>query len=353
MIQLKIFPELKTKTLFLLLLIFTCSVNAQSFKDGGSYMNYMGEQYKQITQDFLSYTSAVAHGKSARKCENRRKSLIQTVKDATKKIGSMHAYQGDKSLRDSASSYLKLSFHILNDDYGKIVNMEEVAEQSYDAMEAYLLAQELANEKLDRASERLILTEKAFAASHKVNLIEKKSDLAEKAEKAGRVNSYHRKIYLIFFKSYKQEVYLLDAIKNKNFSAIEQSKNSLISFSEEGLRKLDTIKAFSGDNSLINACRQILEFYKNEGKDKIPSFTAFYMKEDNYQKIKKAFDAKRESERTKADVDQFNKAVNEMNAGVNEFNNINNSLNVARNKHIEGWNKASQGFLDKHVPHYK
>ena len=66
-----------------------------------------------------------------------------------------------------------------------------------------------------------------------------------------------------------------------------------------------------------------------------------------------AFDAKRERDRTQADVDQYNKAADEMNKASAEFNATNKQLFESRNKQIENWNKASQTFLDKHTPQYK
>ncbi|MCR6641894.1 MAG: hypothetical protein NVV82_23640 [Sporocytophaga sp.] len=343
------------KTIFLLLVstFFALSTRAQKFTTAGEYMTYMGELNRKITEDYMSYTSAVAHGKSARKVENRRKEIIQSTKDAIKKISVMPPYKDDKALRDSAVSYLKLTQHVLNDDYAKILNMEEIAEQSYDAMEAYLLAQELASEKMNDAGRRLNAIEKEFAAKNNINLIESKDELTTKVEKAQRVNAYQRKVYLIFFKSYKQEAYLLDAIQSKNVNGIEQNKNTLQKYAEQGLATLDTMKAFSNDRTIVNACKQLLEFYKTESKDKIPSLTSFYIKEENYLKIKKAFEAKKESARTKADVDQYNKAVNEFNQSVNEFNATNNSLNDTRNKLIANYNKAVDTFLDKHTPKYK
>jgi ribosomal 50S subunit-associated protein YjgA (DUF615 family) len=342
------------KIIFLLLVstFFALSTKAQKFTTAGEYMTYMGELNRKITEDYMSYTSAVAHGKSARKVENRRKEIIQSTKDAIKKISAMPPYKDDKALRDSAVSYLKLIQHVLNDDYAKILNMEEIAEQSYDAMEAYLLAQELASEKMNDAGRRLNAIEKEFAAKNNINLIESKDELTTKVEKAQRVNAYQRKVYLIFFKSYKQEAYLLEAIQSKNVNGIEQNKNTLQKYAEQGLATLDTMKAFSNDRTIVNACKQLLEFYKTES-NKISSLTSFYIKEENYQKIKKAFEAKKESARTKADVDQYNKAVNEFNQSVNEFNATNNSLNETRNKLIANYNKAVDTFLDKHTPKYK
>jgi hypothetical protein len=325
---------------------------AQTSDSPGAYVSFMGDQYKEIQKDMLSYTSAVGHGKSARKVESKRKELLQTNRTARKKIAALNPHAGDKSLRDSAVSFLDMYYHVLNDDYGKIVNLEEVAEQSYDAMEAYMLAQDLANDKLKKAGEMLSLTEKTFAATHNVTLIDSDDEVSKKMKVASAVNNYHRTIYLIFFKSYKQEAYLLDAIAKKDINAIEQNKNSLIAFAEEGILKLDTIKAYNGDKSMIASCKQMLEFYKNEC-GKIPLITNYYLKEESFQKVKKAFDAKSESDRKQADVDQYNKAIGEMNQGVNEYNATNNTLNNGRKANIDNWNKTSANFLDKYTPKYK
>lgn len=331
---------------------FVSSLQAQVTATAGSYMSYISEQQREIMKDFMSYTSAVAHGKSARKVENRRQELLKTMTDSRRKVASMAPYQGDKSLRDSTAKFLLISYHVLNDDYGKIMNLEEVAEQSYDAMEAYLLAQAIAEDKIHEASVNLSALEKQFAGKHNVTIVETKDELAEKVVQAGKVNDYHNSVYLIFFKSYKQEWYLMDAISKKNVNAIEQNKSSLKKYAEEGLAKLDTMSAFKGDRSLLAACRQMLEFHKSECS-KIAPITDFYLKEENFVKVKKAFETKREKDRTQADVDQYNKAINELNAAGSEFNNSNAQLNKNRSQLIDSWNKASKNYMDKHTPKYR
>lgn len=314
-------------------------------------MSSISTQYREVMNDIMSYTSAVAHGKSARKVEKRRQEMLLTIKDAQKKISALQPFEGDKSLRDSAVAYLRISYHVLNDDYGKIVNMEEVAEQSYDAMEAYLLAQEKADEKLKKAGDQLDITEHAFAEKHNIKLIETEDELSSKMKEAGKVNHYHRAVYLIFFKSHKQEMYLVEAVQQKNVNSIEQNKNTLLKYADEGLAKLDTMKDYKGDKSLLVACRNALEFHKLECKDKIPVMTGHMMKQENFEKMKKAFDAKKDKKQE--DVDKFNAAVNDLNKSVADYNTTNDYLNTARGKVVDGWNKASTNFLDKHTPKYK
>lgn len=337
---------------FFLFLIFPNSLEAQSYANAGQYLGFMNDQHRQIMKDALSYTSAVAHGKSARKVDSRRVTLLQTVKDAQKKVGAMPAWETDKSLRDSTTAFFKITYHVLNDDYGKIVDLEEVAEQSYDAMEAYLLAKKLADEKLDEANERLEKTVEKFAADHNVNLLASEDKLSKKAKQASRVNEYYNEVYLIFFKSFKQEAYLLEALATKNINSIEQNKNSLSRLSDEGLAKLKTIQAFDGDPSLTVTCRDLLTFYKKEA-DKIPVATDYFMKEENFNKVKTAFESKKEKDRTQKDVDEYNKAVNDMNTAVNKYNDSMNVLNNDRGNMINKWNKTVSNFLDKHTPKYK
>jgi hypothetical protein len=328
--------------------------NAQSISQPGEYMSYISNQCNPIMQDYMSYTSAVAHGKSAKKVDSKRQALMQSVKSAITKVSVMGPFKGDKSLRDSTVRFLKIYNVVLNEDYGKILNLEEIAEQSYDAMEAYLLAQDLASEKLKKANDDLSLTEKAFAKTNNVNIIEGgETELSVKLKKTGEVNKYHRVVYLIFFKSYKQELYMIDALKKKDINSVEQNKNSLIKFSDEGLAKLATIQPFVGDKSLVEACKQLLIFQNAEAKEKISKLTNFSIIEDNYNKEKKAFDAKKQEQRTQADVDQYNKAVNEYNQAINDYNKLNQELFEKRNTLINNWNKASENFFDKHVPKYK
>jgi len=337
---------------FLLLITYQFSFS-QDLSKPGEYMTFIGQYQREITKDFMSYTSAVAHGKSARKIDNRRKDLITSVKTAQQKTKALKPFEKDASLRDSVLIYLNLINYSLQEDYEKIINMEEVAEQSYDAMEAYLLAQDLVDKKVDLAGDRLAETQKIFAKNHNVTLIDGNDKLSDKVVKASQVSEYYRKVYLIFFKSYKQEMYMLDALKNKNVSGVEQNKSSLLTLSQEGVAKARAIPAFKGDKSLQDACIQMLNFYIKECNQDISNLSGFFVKEENYNKIKKAFEEKKQSDRTKQDVDQFNAAVNERNAGLNQFNATNTALYNSRSKLLDNWNKSTSNFLDKHTPKYR
>ncbi len=327
---------------------------AQTPETPTAYLSYINSVQSPIQQDFMTYASTVARGKSARKVESKRKELIQSVAEAQNKIKALAPYKGDKGYRDSTVKLLNMTYKILNEDYSKIVDMEEVAEQSYDAMEAYYLVQDKASDKLQMASNMKDSAFYIFARKYNVSINEGETDeLSRNIKKASEAMSYQRKVYLIFFKPYKQEAYLWDAINKKNISGIEQHKNSLLFLSEEALKKLDTTKAFKNDRNLVVIAKEVQNFYKEECKTKIVLATDYIIKEENFTKAKKAFDAKNPNTRTQADIDTFNSMVNEYNKAVNSFNAASTTLNNQRFALLEKWNKASQSFLDTHVPKYK
>jgi regulator of replication initiation timing len=331
---------------------FTALVQAQTFQNAGDYLNYMNNQQMEILKASMSYTSAINHNKSARKVENRRKELLQTIATAKQKVKAMEPYKGDKALRDSLAKYYELTYHVYNDDYGKIIDLEEVSEQSYDKMEAYFKAQELADEKLDEANKFVGDQYKVFAEKNKIRLVESSDDFTKKIEATSKVNKYHREVFLIMFKSSNQENYLIEAMNNKDINALEQSKNNLVKYADEGLKKLTALKPHAGDYSLSNSCKQLLMFYQTECKTFVPLKMDYLVKEDNFAKLKKAFDLKSDSERTKQDIDTYNKAVNELNAAVNKSNTINKANNEKRKTLLDNWNSTSKSFLDKHTPKY-
>ncbi len=334
-------------------LLFGTVAGAQNLNNAGEYMDYISEEFNKISNDTWNYTSAASHGKKAKKVDNLRKELISTVYEAKKKIQRMPDYKNDGSLRDSLVSYLELNYNVLKHDYAKIMDLEDIAEQSYDLMEAYLLAQEVADKKLENAGDMIEAQQVIFADKNNITLIYSEDKISKKLKEANLVYEYYRPVYLIFFKSHKQEAYMLDALNKNDLAAIEQNRVTLLKYAKEGLLKLDSLTTFKGDASLKNAAVQILKFYQNEAETKIPILTDFFLKKENFDKLKAAIDAKPQANRSNQEITEYNKAVNDYNNAVKTFNSTNQDLNKERSKQLDNWNKTVSNFLDKQVPKKK
>lgn len=325
---------------------------AQNLENAGEYMDYMSNQQHNISKKFMSYASASAHGKRARKVENLRSKLLNEVQEARMNISGMPSYKGDKEYRDTSVNFMKLYYNILNEDYSKIIDLEEISEQSYDDMEAYMMAQEKVQEKLEEGNKKVKEASERFAAKNNVNIINGSSELGDMLKQVKEMNAYYHNIYLIFFRPYKQETYLMEAVSKGNITGIEQNKNSLLKYAQEGLEKLNGMKGFQGDNSLVFACRSMLNFYVKEVNEKMNMISDFFLTKERFETIKKEF-GKKGNNRTKEDTDAYNKGVEDINKATNTYNNNNNYLNQYKNESIDSWDKAVNVFFDEHTPRYK
>lgn len=337
-------------TLFLLsvCLVYTVEGNAQNFEDAGGYMQHISTQHSNISKRFLSYNSAVSHGKRAKKVEKLREQLLNEVQEARMNISSMPKFKGDAAYRDSSVSFMKFYYNVLNDDYGKIVNMEEIAEQSYDEMEAYLMLQEQVDKKMEEANERMHTAQKLFASQNNINLVASKDEMSEKIKVVGEVNAHYHQVYLAFFKPYLQAENLSKSIAKGNISAIEQDKNALQKYAQETLVKLEAIKPYEGDAALKGACKQLMQFYVKQATDYIKPITEFLLVQERFETIKKDFEKK--SDHDQKEVDAYNKAVNDINAASGKYNQASKNIYEMSKENLENWNKTVSAFFDEHMP---
>lgn len=338
----------------LVLLFAGFAAFSQQGESAVEHMQFFSGRELELSKKYLDYMSQVAHGNRARKMEKRRQEVIAEIRQSLNEANRLRPYKGDASLRNAYKGYWDILLKVFNEDYHKIVNMEEIAEQSYDHMEAYLMAQEKAGEVLGDAHDQIEPVYKAFAAKNNIRLVSNgESKLDKKMRQVAAVNAYYHQVFLIFFKSYKQEAYVMDALNRKDMNGIEQNRSTLLKFADEGLQKIDTIKTFKGDGSLATACRKVLEFHKSEAQHQMTGLNEFLLKNDEFEKVKTAFDSKPAGRRTQEDIDIYNKAVNDFNAAVQSSNKLLTAMNGGRDKVLQHWDVTKKRFLELHIPRGK
>jgi hypothetical protein len=340
----------KLQLIFIFFLSIVTVTKAQNASEASKYLSSLTILVEETKKETWQYLKSVTRGKGAKKVDGKRQSLISELGKVKNQLNKKDAYYGDESLKLALVSYIDLTHIVLKEDYDKILDMEDIAEQSYDSMEAYLLAQEKASEKMDEAFEILKKAQDDFAAKYDITLIESEGDKTDqKIKKANAALKYYNEIYLIFFKVYKQEAYVIEALNAQDVNSLEQNINSLQTLTVESLAKLKDAKTYNGDGGLKLAANKVILFYEKEATEYFPKFTDFYLKKDNFEKVRKAFEAKNDKSRTQEDVDQFNKAVDEYNAATAEFNKYNQLANIGRAEALNVWKQKVEIFFDKHT----
>ncbi|MCB1319281.1 MAG: hypothetical protein KDK34_03450, partial [Leptospiraceae bacterium] len=93
-----------------------------------------------------------------------------------------------------------------------------------------------------------------------------------------------------------------------------------------------------------------LQFYKNEAEQSVPVLTDFLLKQEQFEKVRQAFEAKSDAQRTREEVNRYNLLVDETNAALRIFNQTNERLNQQRGQLVDRWNQVNEAFLRRHIP---
>lgn len=329
--------------------ISTLGALAQDFKTPVEYLNFIGKETDLIAANTWKYTKAVAHSKSARKIDATRKNLIKSIQAASKKIeGAKEGYKGDTEYKNQLLAYLSISEKYINEEYDKIINMQEVAEQSYDFMEAYITARDLVNDKINAEVDKLNANQKTFAAKYNIQISEDNSKLAKNMEISNQVFKHQSDMYLLFFKVYITDANLMKAVEAKDLNAIEQNASALQQFADEGLEKIKGYKAYKNDLQLSNSTKKVLDFYKKEAVEFTPAIVTFMMTKHKVEESEKSLKSK--SQPSKEEITAFNALVKEYNALMGNYNKLNTKFFTDKNNAINAWNQAGESFISKHVP---
>lgn len=340
---------MKQTLLSLLLLAISLTAAGQEFKTPAEYLSFIGKESKPITANTWKYTKAVAHSKSARKIDATRKNLIKSIQNASKKIAAAKdGYKGDIEYRDQLLAYFAISEKYINEEYDKIIDMQEVAEQSYDYMEAYITARDLVNQKINEEVDKLNANQKIFANKYGMQIGEDDSELGKKMAISNEVFKHQSDMYLIFFKVNITDMNMMKALEAKDLGSLQQNASALEQYALEGLEKIKAAKPYKNDPMLVNATKKVLEFYKKQAVEYTPAVTNFIMLTQKVEETKKTLESK--SAPSKEEVAAFNKLVNEVNKEAGNYNKLNTKYYQDKTNLINAWNQAGENFVTKHVP---
>ena len=320
---------------------------SQATPGAAEYLSKMAQATNALNNETWQYLKAVTQGRGAKKVEKTRQALLSRINSVQDEVQSMPGFNGDHTLNHACLEFLTLSYTVLKEDFDKILDMEEIAEESFDLMEAYLNAKARASDMLEDAADDFLDVQEEFVDEHGLTLVESEDKTTQKIKRAGDALKYYNTLFLMFFKCYKEEGYVLGALALGDTVATRKHAGNLGQFASDGLIKLDTIRAYHSDVSLKNTLKRVLDFYKKEAKD-FSLMMDFHIKKDKLDKSKSKLDAIKERDRTTSDVAEHNNAVAAYNKSAETYNRLSSSLNDTRKQQVQAWEKAVSSFFSRH-----
>jgi hypothetical protein len=322
------------------------STFGQTVPGSAEYMDELSPAFDKIKVKTWDYLSIVAQGRGAFLVESSRQSLLIEIMDAKEETMLAPSFNGNDELRQSLITYFNQTHTILKEDYAEILDMETIADGTYDAMEAYLLTKEKANRKLDEAYYHLLVAQKKFADDNKLIIHRPEEDeMTKKIENTGAILAYYNKIYLIFFRVFKQESLVMNAIQNDDLADFQWNIKILEFESKVALEKLALLPPFKGDASLLEETKKNMEFYYREATVDAIATAEYYENKKLYAAAKAEFEKIPQEDLVQADADKINSIGRAYNEAVAKFHAMNRAQNVERVEFLNSWNQVVEQFF--------
>ncbi|MDB5234108.1 MAG: hypothetical protein JWR44_1101 [Hymenobacter sp.] len=317
----RLFTHLATLGLFAALALPSA---AQTFADPASYNNAIVNEQLDLLKKNLRYISKAAHSENDRKIESRRLEVVEQNKVAVAKLQHMAAYKGNTDLRASALNAFKTMLEVYTADYKQVNVLATTRTQSFEAMERYFAAQEVAEQKLAVVGDSLNASQRRFAKQFGMSIEPNRetTKLDEYTRQVTAVNRYQHQVFLPYFRVQKATAKLSDALNTQDAAAFEAARVTLAAEAEKSAAELSSVPAFRGKDVA----------YRNAARD----FANLYVVMCAQQFVKISELLKQKDHLTKVDAQTINTNIN--------------AFNVQNQKFNEAYNRTAAAFMDTYVP---
>ncbi len=338
------------KTITLFAFLFLASFSFSQFNGTASdYLAQINNDFKPVQQATWEYIKSYAKNRSAKKIEHKRIELAKSIQKALDKVKQVKPFKSETYLRDSVLLFLEVDLLVINHEFAKIVNMEDISKQSYNEMHAYINIVEATHDKLTAVAKKADGAEARFIAQYSINTNTlPESKISAKLQKASEMYDYFIPMFLVTFKAYIQDAYLINAISSSDLTVIETERNRLLKITKEALLKVEKMDGYLNDFSYKTACLDLLNFYLDE-VNQVQKIIDFWEAKTNYNESLLFIRSKRERNLKQKHVDKHKFIVNKYNRAYAENIKAINHLDTERVRLIHEWTKAENSFTSRHV----
>jgi len=329
----------------LLITLFTLNSIGQSREE---YLETVATEYYKVTVGTWKYVKEGKNSGEVKPLELTRKKLISETQSAINKLKDIGTWEGDATFSDAVMRHYETTLKVLQHGYPLLMDLGVYKDKSAFEMQKYINKEKKLRDDLLRTNKVAAQAQEDFTISHKINTNADNSGLVKRMEKAGKAYDYYDKIFMFNFESTKLDAELVEVLKTKDVKKIEVVRLKLLKSSKEGLAQIKVVGPHGSDNRMMMPTKQLLEFYKKEAQELVPSQIEFFNAKTHFENHAKEMKAKKK--RTKQDVDKFKNEMKELKAKTELYNRENHKMNARRTYVVNVWNNDAKNFIDINVP---
>lgn len=292
-----------------------------NLKNAGDYNNFIMKEMAAAVQKNFEYLSFIVHSEEYDRMDEKRREVVNQIVEARNKISQMPALDDDTRLRDEAVVVLGEYKNAFDLDYKEIISLKKKSKDSFEAMKGYFTAEDEAEEKLNKATQRLRKAQRVYASKNNMTVVDGKADdeLERKMGKAKATNSYWREIFIDYFKVSEAYDIMWESLNQRKASAIDTERKKVIKTIDAVLPLIKAKPPFNGDTEFRDQTIAVIDYYRKVADQQFATISELLNKK----------------EMTQADIDTVNAIINQCNADHEQL--------------AYNWNIASQELFRKNV----
>ncbi|GAA4358175.1 hypothetical protein GCM10023185_23540 [Hymenobacter saemangeumensis] len=295
-----------------------------TFTNPTDYNNYIVNEQRLLLKKNLRYISKSAHSENERKIESRRLDVVKQNELSLARLAKLKPFEGDDDFKDKATEALYQQLKVYSEDYKNVDFLAATRTRSYENMEQYYQAMEMAEAKLQAVGDSVDAAQKRFAKRHKLTISKDREmdELDKYIAAVSAVNAYQHKVYLAQFRIEKANARVSDAMSAQDVAAFAEARKQLAEDAKTAQAALSAIPAFRGkDTQYRDATRSLVNFYAG-------------LAANQFLKLEGLLDHK--DSLSKEEVKEFNGYINYYNANSQKFS--------------QAYNQAANNFQSTYIP---
>ena len=290
-------------TLILSLILLFGGVHAQKhFTNAAEYNDYIINEQRAIVKKNLDYISLSVHSEDYKQIENKRREVLKQINSSRIKMVKMGDYNGDKRLRDEALEVFDQYKNAFETDFKEVIQLKKNRQNSFEAMEAYFKAQNQAEDRVNKATQKFRKVQEKFAKENNLSFKEGTDDnLTRQMQTIADLNVYSRSVFLEYFKASKAFSEMLGVLNERKSAPLNKHRKRVIEVAADVVPNLKKLGAFNGDSDYLNQTISLVEYYGR-------------LAENEFVEVVRIFDKK--GGITQQDADYINKVLRDYNANA-------------------------------------
>lgn len=281
--------------------------SGQHFEKAADYHNFITEEQNKLLRKIMDYNLFITYHSNLTEINQKRMDILDQVNFSIERLKALESFKGDSKLKESSIEVYLLYKQCYDIEFNEVNNLRNLRENSFEDMERYNKALELAEEKLKTAGDKFYKAQTEFSKKHAITI--KTSDVQNQLEDQWKLNKHIRLVYLEFFRVFKSDDLFMSAMNNQDVEGMEKRRIEIIKNAEISLSSLKNIASFKKDTSFLSLTSSLIEYHKN-------------LAENDYVKLVKII-AKGDT-MTNQDIDEFNEIATRVNtksqALLSQFN---------------------------------